>query len=76
MAGNQDRLQENLSASNGPPWAIAEVEHGTFTGIWFMAAGRMPLKPSGFEERQHNLYNRERSNFVVWCLRANLLGQE
>jgi len=30
-------------------------------GLWQQDA----LKPSGFEERQHNLYNRERSNFVV-----------
>jgi len=31
----------------------------------FFMAGQDALKPSGFEERQHNLYNRERSNFVV-----------
>jgi len=40
MAGNQDRLQENLSASNGPPWAIAEATH--VYGDLVYGSSRMP----------------------------------
>jgi len=35
MAGNQDRLQETYQMVH---LGIAKLEHGTFTGIWFMAA--------------------------------------